>query len=182
MKTLKILTIIAVTGLTGAMAQGMQQQGDCGQEQNMRHGQNMDRGQNMGKRQNMNQRQRINQGHRQGSRYKAHPNRRINRLLRNLDLSDTQKTQLKEIRRSMWQARKAQKKELRGSTGLKKFVSVDGFDKANFILASEERTKKMSKVRGDMMEKIIAVLTPEQRITLVEKLNRQGKGKRHQRQ
>ncbi len=176
MKTLKILTIIAVTGLTGAMAQGMQQQGDCGQEQNMGHGQNMSRGQNM------DQRQRMNQGHRQGSRNKAHPNRRINRLLRNLDLSDAQKTQLKEIRKSMWQAQKAQRKELRGSTGLKKFVSVDGFDKDGFVLASEERTKKMSKVRGDMMEKIIAVLTPEQRITLVEKLNRQGKGKRHQQQ
>ena len=163
MKTLKILTIIAVTGLTGVMAQSMQQRGDCEHTQNM--GQKQTR-----------------QMHQSKNRHKAHPNKRINRLLRKLDLTDAQKTQLKEIRKSMWQARKAQKGALRGSIGLKKFVSVDGFDKSGFILASQERAKEMAKIRGDMMEKIITVLTPEQRITLVEKLNRQGKGKRHQQQ
>ncbi len=163
MKTLKILTIIAVTGLTGAMAQGMQQQGDCEHAQNM--------GQKQAK-----------QMHQGKNRHRAHPNKRINRLLRKLDLTDAQKTQLKEIRKSMWQARNAQKRALRGSMGLKKFVSVDGFDKSGFILASQERAKEMAKVRGGMMEKIIAVLTPEQRITLVEKLNQQGKGKRNQQQ
>jgi Spy/CpxP family protein refolding chaperone len=80
----------------------------------------------------------------------------------------------------MHQARKIQKKELRGSMNLKKFVSVDGFDKEGFMAASESRSKKMVKNRAEMMEKFITVLTPEQRIALVEKLNRQKKGKRHQ--
>jgi len=166
MKTLKILTIVAVTGLTGALAQGMQHKGDC------------DNTERMGK----NYSHSMHKGDKRKKNHKANPNRRINKLLRNLDLTETQKNQLKGIRKSMWQARKAQRKALRGSMGLKKFVSVDGFDKSGFILASQERAKEMSKVRADMMEKIIAVLTPEQRIALVEKLNRQGKGKRHQRQ
>jgi len=163
MKTLKILTLITVTGLTGALAQGMQYNGNCDNTQKIEKNQS----EHMYKR---------------GKVHRINPNKRINRLLRKLDLTETQKSQLKEIRKSMWQARKAQKKNLRGSMALKKFVSVDGFDKSGFILASQERAKEMSKVRGDMMEKIIAVLTPEQRITLVEKLNRQGKGKRHQQQ
>jgi Spy/CpxP family protein refolding chaperone len=48
------------------------------------------------------------------------------------------------------------------------------------MASSESRSKKMVKNRAEMMEKLITVLTPEQRIALVEKLNRQKKGKRHQ--
>ena len=162
MKTLKILTLMAVTGATGLMAGNAQQRGDCNHQY----------------RTSMEGQTHQTQMHKKHKR--KNPNQRINRLLRKLDLSEAQKTQLKEIRKSMHQARKIQKKELRGSMNLKKFVSVDGFDKEGFIAASESRSKKMVKNRAEMMEKFITVLTPEQRIALVEKLNRQKKGKRHQ--
>jgi Spy/CpxP family protein refolding chaperone len=162
MKTLKILTLIAVTGATGLMAGNAQQRGDCNHQY----------------RTSMDGQTHQTQMHKKHKR--KNPNQRINRLLRKLDLTEAQKTQLKEIRKSMHQARKIQKKELRGSMNLKKFVSVDGFDKEGFIAASESRSKKMAKNRAEMMEKLITVLTPEQRIALVEKLNRQKKGKRHQ--
>jgi len=166
MKTLKILTLIALTGATGLMAGNTQQRGDCNnQHRTTIEGQTLQ-----------------TQLHKKHKR--KNPNRRINHLLRKLDLSEAQKTQLGEIRKSMQQARKIQRKELRGSMNLKKFVSVDGFDKEGFIAASEGRAKKMTTVRADMMEKFIAVLSPEQRLELIEKLHsqkdRKGRGKRHQ--
>ena len=168
MKTLKILTIIAITGTVGVMAHGIGQKGqsDCGNQYNITIGDHSSEAQ-MQKR-----------WHRKS------PNKRINHLLRKLDLSEAQKTKLKEIRNEMQQARKIQQKNLKGSMNLKKFVSVDGFDKEGFVAASEGRAKEMANVRADMMDKFISVLTPEQRIELVEKLNKQGdrkgKGKRHQ--
>jgi len=167
MKTLKILTIIAITGTVGIMAQGAGQegQGNCTNQYNITIG---------------------DQASNRKMQRRKNPNRRINRLLHKLDLSEAQKTKLGEIRKQMQQARKIQQKKLRGSMNLKKFVSVDGFDKEEFVAATEGRAKEMANVRADMMEKFITVLTPEQRIELVEKLNKQshrrGKGKRHQQQ
>jgi len=160
MKTLKILTIVAVTGLTGAMAQGMQQNGDCANAYKL-------------------QKHPYAKIHNKRA-HKLHRNKRMYRLFKKLDLSEAQKSQLKEIRKAAKQARKIQRQRLRGTMRLKKFISVDGFDKEGFIAASQIRAKAMIKVRADRMEKFIEVLTPEQRIALTERLNRQRKIKRHQ--
>ena len=162
MKTFKILTIIAITGATAITAGNIDQ--GCTNQYNITIGDH------------------ASQAEMHKKQKRANPNRGINRLLRRLDLTEAQKAQLKEIRKSMWQARKAERKNHKGQLGLKKFVSVDGFDKEGFIEASQERSKAMTGVRAEMMEKFIAVLTPEQRIEMMEKLNKQRRGKRHQQQ
>jgi len=164
MKTLKILTIVAITGATGIMAGTAEHKGqsDCTNQYNITIGDHAS-DTTMQKRQ-----------------HRKNPNRRINHLLRKLNLSEAQRIQLKEIRKEIQQARKIQRKSLKGSISLKKFVSVDGFDKEGFINASADRAAKLVKIRADLMEKFISVLTPEQRLELVERLNKQGRRKRHQ--
>jgi len=144
MKTFKILTILAITGATAITAGNIDHK-ECTNQYNIAIGDHASQPQ-------MHKKQK-----------RANRNRGINRLLHKLDLTETQKNQIKEIRKSMRQARKAERKNHRGQLGLKKFVSVDGFDKEGFIEASQERSKAMTGVRAEMMEKFIAVLTPEQR-------------------
>ncbi len=160
MKTLKILAIVAVTGLTGVMAHGTQYNDDCDKVDKLEK--------------HSYAKVQMKRAH------KIHPNKRIRRLLKGLDLSAEQKSQLKEIRKSTKRARQIQREHLKGTMGLRKFISVDGFDKEEFIAASENRAKAMIRVRADRMEKFIEVLTPEQRIELTKKLNRPRKIKKHQ--
>lgn len=159
MKALKILTLLALTGSTALIADNTQAAGNHGNQYNIQIGDAPAK--------------QMKKKHR-----KMTMERKIGRILRHLDLTQAQKDKLKTIRKEMWQARKAQNKKLRGSLALKKFVSVDGFDKESFITASELRAKETAKNRADMMEKTIAVLTPEQRVTLVEQLNKPRKQRR----
>ncbi len=160
MKTLKVLTIVALTGTIGLMAGSgdYQEKNGCTNQYTIAIGNHVtDR-----------------------KIHRKNLNRRINRLLRKLDLSEAQKSKLKEIRTEMQQSRKIEQKKYRGSMRLQKFVSVDGFDREGFIHASTDRAARMAKRRADMLEKFITVLTPEQRLELVERLQKRGKRNRHQ--
>jgi len=165
MKTLRILTIIAIAGTTSLVAGGGNhaEQDNCTNQYTITIG-DQHTGKKMHKRQH-----RKNQG------------QRLNRLLRKLDLSETQKRQLKEIRKEMRQAKVMQREQHKGAATLKKYLSVDGFDREGFAQAATERSKTMAQARAAMMEKYISVLTPEQRIMLIERLEKRGKGKKHQR-
>jgi Spy/CpxP family protein refolding chaperone len=160
MKTLKLLTILALAGSTTLIAGNTQAPQNRGNQYNIQIGD--------GHPPQMEKRQK-----------RRNPNRRINRLLRKLDLTDEQKSQLKKVRQTMQKARKIEMKKQRGSLNLKKFVSVDGFDKEAFVLSSEARAKNMAQVRADMMESIIGTLTADQRVELVEQLNKPRKARRN---
>ncbi len=159
MKALKILTLLALAGSTTLIADNTQAAGNHGNQYNIQIGDTP-----------MKQMRK--------KRRKMTMERRVAHIIRTLNLTQEQKEKLKTIRKEMWQARKAQKKNLRGSLALKKFISVDGFDKEGFIIASEFRTKELTTNRAEMMQKTIAVLTPDQRIALVEKLNKPRKQRR----
>jgi len=161
MKTFKILTIIAVTGLTATMAQNSKAYDDSNHPCQMQRGDG-------------------SHSHMQKKRFNRNSNKRLNRMLRTLNLSDEQKTQLRDIRQSARQANRTKRQEAKGLASLKKFISVDGFDKSGFTVLAESKSRDMIGTRADMLEKVINILTPEQRIELVEKLGKRRGQKRNQ--
>ena len=107
-------------------------------------------------------------------------------IIKRLNLSDEQMAKLKEIRQSKMQSHRALKLEKRaakasGMNGMdiSKFMTAEKFDKDAFraILTKkmEEKRAKMQKIKTakintkvDTMEKLFNLLTPEQRVALIE--------------
>jgi len=160
MKKIKLITLIAATAFTGAIAQGMQTPSntpDDMQQYKMHRGGKM-----------------FGNHHRNFKR-----NRRLARVFRKLNLTPEQRTKIKEARKEMRQGLRQKRQQFRGSMGLKNYINVDGFDKQGFIQMGTLRSKEMLKNRADMIDKMIKILTPEQRLILIQELKRH-KNKKHQ--
>lgn len=103
-------------------------------------------------------------------------------MLRGLDLSDAQRTQIKSItdaRREQIRTSMQSVRELRQA--LHALALSDKFDEVAVAAKSQE----LGRVEGDMaremaqsMQKIYAVLTPQQRAKLQQQLDQRGKGPR----
>jgi len=146
MKTLKILAIVAITGLTGTMTLNASNH-DC---DNQRYAKLQ---------------------HKSNNQHKAS----VMKLIKRLDLSDEQKSTLKSTRKAVRLERKAKRQGARRLSHIKEFISVDGFDKKGYVKAAQKRAKINASKRAVMLEKTFAVLTPEQRLELVELLNQRYK-------
>ncbi len=153
MKTLKVLAVIAITGLTGVVtlnASGVDSvDNDKG---TFMHGKSD-----------------------KGMRGKK-PNHIIS-IMKKLDLSSEQKSALKNIRKDMKKDIQGHRKSIQEDRDIGKYISIDGFDKVAFIQEAGIQAKNIAKVRADMFEKIVEVLTPEQRIDFMDMLGKLRKNR-----
>lgn len=156
MKTLKVLTIVAITGVAGVMtlnAQPMNMENckmmkqQCNAEQNA-----------------------AGKSYRGMNKHHKMRKNPMMKIFRELDLTAEQRTTLKAHRKATKMQRKAQRENMRKERKIEKFVTVDGFDREAFIQSATQNSQRMIEMRADKFETMIGVLTPEQRVKLVELL------------
>jgi len=99
----------------------------------------------------------------------------MKKVFKELDLTDTQKEQLKEMRMAKKEQRKAMKGQ-RGQRGMKIAEAIDenGFNKAKFIESAKAGFETRIANRADDLEKMFKVLTPEQQqkfVTVMKEKN-----------
>jgi len=92
-------------------------------------------------------------------------------MLFSLDLSDAQKEKIEKLMVENRYKMKGLWRDTRGDA-LKAAVRDDGFDKKTYIKRSEERAKKRAEAMAEHLEKVMAVLTKEQRKALQEKVEK----------
>jgi Spy/CpxP family protein refolding chaperone len=181
MKTKIIVLTLAGLGLTTAlMASGPQ--GDWGGSRGDHRGQGMHQ---KGEHQwGMHHRNRIEQQKHQGKRKGF-----MRRMGRELDLTQEQRKQIRQVFKDMHKAKQAEHKMYKsnerkrsgifGSNNPESFMSADNFDKEAFkrnVLEQQAKRKAMRQAkrqeqldrRADMMEKIFQILTPEQRLKWIQ--------------
>lgn len=150
MKTLKVLTIVAITGLAGSVAAHA-----C--PSNGVHGKQY-------------QSQKEEKCQKSHHRFDKHSKKKMKEVFKSLDLTSEQKSMMIAQRKSMRQQMQAKKEEMRrerGMSNIANFVSAAGFDKQGFIQMVEKRSQMRAQMRADMFEQKINILTPEQREKLV---------------
>lgn len=137
-KTLSIVTIAGIVGLTAAHAETSKGdgEGNCHSKSGMMQ-------------------------HFKGK----HNNMRA--IFKQLDLTDEQKTALKENRKTQREAMKTKREAMKSSQTKGEFISVDGVDRAGMIAQSTERATERANMRADMMEKTLTILTAEQKTKFV---------------
>jgi len=160
MKKIKLIALITATAFTGAIAQGMQTPNDMPDEM---------------------QQHRMHRGGKMFGNHHRHfkQNRGFLAIFKKLNLTPEQRTKIAEARKEMRQTLRQKRQQFRGSMGLKNYISVDGFDKQGFMQMGTLRSKEMLKNRADMIDKMIKILTPEQRLILIQELKKH-KNKKHQ--
>jgi len=150
MKTLKVLTIVSITGLAGTVAVNA-----CpsnGQNNAQCQTNKEDKCQK-----NMRQKHRANKSE-------------MKKIFQQLDLTAEQKMAMKSHRKGMREQMKAARAEMhgkRGMSGMSTFVSANGFDKQGFIELASQRSQKRIVMRANMFEQKMNILTAEQRVKLV---------------
>ena len=110
----------------------------------------------------------------------------FSKIIKQLDLTDTQKEQLKSLKESKrkamkekFKALKEQRKELRKSFDASSFMTANHFDKESFKESIQKRREamrvfmeanqdKMVEQRANTMEQVFNILTPEQREKLIQ--------------
>ena len=145
-KTLSIVTIAGVVGLTAVHAEPANGEGEgfCHGKKGMMH------------------------------HFKEkHENMRA--IMKQLNLTDEQKATLKENRKAQREAMKAKRAERQASRQMGKFISVDGVDRAGMIAQATERATQRANARADRMEQTLSILTPEQKTKFVELLKAENK-------
>ncbi len=162
-RKIKLLTIIAATAFTGAMAQGPQ-------AQNTKGANDAQAGCTHHRHQGMHARH----------RGFGHLNIARMRMFKKRNLTYDQRSKIKELRKAERKIMRANRKQFRGSKNMRSFISVDGFDKAGFVQMRTSRSKDMLKGKADMVEKIMNILTPEQRLMLADKFKENHKDNEHQ--
>jgi len=153
MKTLKVLTIVAVTGVVGVMTL---------------HAQPM----NMEKCKMMKQycnaeKNAARKSHKGMNKHRTMRKDRMLKIFHELDLTQEQRETLRANRKATKMQRKADRQQMRKARNMEKFVTVNGFDRAGFIQSATQNSKRMIEMRADKFETIIGVLTPEQRVKFV---------------
>ncbi len=157
MKTLKVLTIVAITGLAGTVAANA-----CPS-----NGQNKQ----MCAKQEMCAKQKMCQ---KNNNKRTH----MKEIFQKLDLTPEQKIAMKENRKAMRGQMKEKRAQMHGKRGMavmSPFVSANGFDKEAFVSKATQKAQKMIEMRADRFEKMMNILTPEQRIKLVTLLQEKQK-------
>ncbi|HHH19098.1 MAG TPA: periplasmic heavy metal sensor [Campylobacterales bacterium] len=96
------------------------------------------------------------------------------KIMKQLDLTDEQKKQLKALRDEKREDRKAKHEAMKKerNTVLANAITTKGFDKAQFIKDTTAKAEAKIAQKAENMEKMFAILTPEQRTKFVELLNK----------
>ena len=153
MKTLKVLTIVALTGLAGTVIANA-----CPS-----NGQNQEQCQT--KQQNNKQDKCQKNKHHKRTAKKAE----MKKIFKQLDLTSEQKMAMKSHRKGMKEQMKAKRAQMhgkRGMAGMSKFISADGFDKQGFMEMVSQRSQQRAEMRANMFEQKMNILTAEQRVKL----------------
>lgn len=97
------------------------------------------------------------------------------KIMKELDLTDDQKAQLKALRTEKREDRKAKREAMKGERNavLANAITAKGFNKVQFIQDATAKAEAKIAQRAEDMEKMFAVLTAEQRTKFVELLNAQ---------
>jgi len=158
MKTLKVLTIVAITGLIGTVAANAcplagennamcQKQEKCEKQNKCQKDKKYNRGE-------------------------------MKEIYKKLDLTPEQQSAMQAHRKSMREQRQAKRAQMhgeRGMAGMSKFVSVNGFDKEGFIAMATQRSQDRIEMHANMFEKKINILTEEQRVKLTSLIQEKQK-------
>jgi Spy/CpxP family protein refolding chaperone len=158
MKTLKVLTIVAITGLVGTVTANA-----CplGGENNA-----------------MCQKQEKCEKQKKCQKNKKYNRGEMKEIYNKLDLTPEQQSAMTEHRKDMreqMQAKRAQRHGERGMADMGKFVSSNGFDKEGFIAMATERSQDRIEMRANMFENKINILTEEQRVKLISLIQEKQK-------
>lgn len=111
--------------------------------------------------------------------HKSRGHHPIAAMLRDMDLSPAQLDALKSIGKEQRQARKASGPKNPGqrAQAMADAITAEGFNGDVLAKAERERADRRIAMRTERMQKIIAVLTPEQRLELKAKFEAQASGK-----
>ncbi|MCH9739303.1 MAG: Spy/CpxP family protein refolding chaperone [Epsilonproteobacteria bacterium] len=103
---------------------------------------------------------------------KQHRGGYLGKIMKQLDLTDDQKASLKALRAEKRENRKAMFETMRTAkqTTLANAVTADGFNKAQFIKDATTQFESKIAQKADNMEKMMNILTAEQRTKFVELL------------
>ena len=145
MKTLKVLTIVAITGLVGATA--------------------VHAGPGCKENDKMCQKRKDN---------RADVKEIFQELDLTAEQQSAMKENRKEMRAQM-KDRRSQRDGKRGMDNMSEFVSANGFDKEAFIAKATEKAQSRIEMRADRFEKTMNILTPEQRVKFVTLLQEKQK-------
>ena len=99
------------------------------------------------------------------------------KIMEKLDLSADQKAKIQSIKKEHFMQIKNMRKAGKGEYRLGQFITQNGFDKSGFIKMSEKRAQIRVVNRAEHIEKMISVLTPEQRMELKILLKKERKNK-----
>ena len=92
---------------------------------------------------------------------------KIQKIMKQLDLTSEQKTALKANRKSMRESMKAKRNEMRKAHNISQFITVDGVDRKAMIAQVTKKATTMANMRADMFDKTLKILTPKQRTKFV---------------
>lgn len=162
MKTLKVLTIVAITGLLGATAANAcpynKGNGTCCPKQDKQE-----------KCKKQDKCEKLN---------KYDKRSEMKEIYQKLDLSAEQKSAMQADRKSMREVRKAQRGKMKsrhGMAAMTPFISADGFDKQGYIDMATKRSQNRIEMHAAMFEKKMNILTAEQRVKLMTLLQEKSK-------
>jgi len=95
---------------------------------------------------------------------------RMKKALKVAGVTSEQKREIKEARQSMRATMKAKRAEMKASHNSGQFITVNGVNREAMIAKSVERATFRANLRADMMEKILSILTAEQKTKFVQAL------------
>ena len=147
-KTLKVLTITAVAAVVGVMTLNAQPMNMEKRAMMMEHCQGM-------------------KGMKRHHTMHKNP---MMKIFKELDLTQEQRATLKANRKATKMQRKTEREKMFKERKIENFVTVDGFNRESFIQSATQNSKRMIEMRADKFETMIGVLTPEQRLKLIELL------------
>jgi len=145
MKTLKVLTIVAITGLIGATA--VHAGPACKENDKMCEKRKDNR---------------------------ADMKEIFQQLDLTTEQQNAMKENRKEMR-SLMKEKRGQRQAKRGMADMSKFVSANGFDKETFIAEATQKEESKIEMRAARFEKTMNILTPEQRVKFVTLLQEKQK-------
>jgi Spy/CpxP family protein refolding chaperone len=111
--------------------------------------------------------------------HKSRSHHPIAMMLKDMDLTSEQLDALKSIGQEQRQARKASGRKNPGqrAQAMADAITAEGFNGDALAKAERERADRRIAMRTERLQKIIAVLTPEQRLELKAKFEAQASGK-----
>ncbi len=108
------------------------------------------------------------------------PERGMRQMLRDLDLSDAQREQIRTIMDQQREARRAQAPAMREQAqAMRELIAAETLDEARLQELSAKQAELLSEriaQRVRMQHAILAVLTPQQREIVQQRLERRGEG------